>query len=65
MVEVGSRHPHHPGCLQVVEEEPRVFEKELEVVGTEKVGASVVVVTVTFTSLLQPNQPGVAQLVVV
>lgn len=65
MVEVGSRHPHHPGCLQLVEEESRVFDKELEVVGTERVGASVVVVMVTLTSSLQPNQPGVAQLVVV
>lgn len=65
LVVVGSWQPHHPGLLQVVEEVPGECDKEFEVVGRDTVGASVVVVMVTLTSLLQPNQPGVAQLVVV
>lgn len=64
-MDVGSWQPHHPGCLQVVEEALRECDTELEVTGTDTVGASVVVVMVTFTLSLQPNQPGVAQLVVV
>lgn len=37
----------------------------MDVVGTETVGAAVVVVMVTLTGSLHPNHPGVAQLVVV
>lgn len=67
-VEVGSRQPHHPGSLQLVEvdiDAVCVAEAGTEVVGGVTVGANVVVVTVTLTSLLHPNQPAETQLAVV
>jgi len=58
-----SRQPHQPGCSHIEDVAVRVA--EFEVVGAETVGTAVVVVTVTLTVSLQPNHPGVAQLVVV
>ena len=66
-VPVGSRHPHQPGLshVEVDEGEDCVVEARTDVVGTDRVGASVVVVTVLLAFSLQPNQPGVRQVVVV
>lgn len=65
---MGSRQPHQPGCSHVVEgaeEEWCVADAGTDVAEALTVGARVVVVTVMLTSLLHPNQPGVAQEVVV
>jgi len=70
VLELGSLHPHHPGCSQTVEvglaeDGACVAEAGMDVVGGVIVSSAVVVVIVTLTSDLQPNQPGLMQLVVV
>lgn len=57
-----SSHPNQPGVLHVALVDVGVMVVFDVDVG---VGRAVVVVTVTLTSLLHPNQPGLAQLVVV
>lgn len=76
VVVMGSLHPHQPGVLHVVELCVVVSEVEVVVeVGTEDdvvtegtgtgEGLVMVVVCVVVCSSLQPNQPGVKQVVVV
>lgn len=76
VVVMGSLHPHQPGVLHVVELCVVVSEVEVVVeVGTEDdvvtegtgtgEGLVMVVVWVVVCSSLQPNQPGVKQVVVV
>ncbi len=62
VVLVGSLHlPNHPGCLQVILE---VVGLVVLVIEGDRLGVGVDVVVVVVGSL-QPNQPGVLQLVVV
>ena len=62
VVNVSQPPPNHPGRqLELVE----VLVAEMTFEDEEEVGGSVVVVTVKFADSLQPNQPGVKQVVVV